>query len=172
MQNLGVNWMNWVLSVWEWSPVLCDLSLFSFYVNTLILYSSAIPYILNVHISSVGFYWVIVICTVFIYNIYNHILCFYKIIVVWMRVRDVCSRIHLGGSGCSWYSIGACKTPWRQFQGETVPNTVCPSLVLLVLCVFCSNILYVSRLMLREYWSCGNLISIAFHRRMSRLQVI
>ena len=37
--------------------------------------------------SSVGFfYWVIVICTVFIYNIYNHILCFYKIIVVWMRV--------------------------------------------------------------------------------------
>ena len=97
---------------------------------------------------------------------------FYKIIVVWMRVRDVCSRIHSGGSGCSWYSIGACKTPWRQFQGETVPNTVCPSLVLLVLCVFCSNILYVSRLMLREYWSCGNLISIAFHRRMSRLQVI
>jgi hypothetical protein len=89
-----------------------------------------------------------------------------------MRVRDVCSRIHLGGSGCSWYSIGACKTPWQQFQGETVPNTVCPSLVLLVLCVFCSNILYVSRLMLREYWSCGNLISIAFHRRMSRLQVI
>ncbi len=33
-------------------------------------------------ISSVGFYWVIVICTVFIYNIYNHILCFYKKIVV------------------------------------------------------------------------------------------
>ncbi len=75
---------------------------------------------------------------------------FYKIIVVWMRVRDVCSRIHSSGSGCSWYSIGACKTPWRQFQGETVPNTVCPSSVLFVVCVFCSNILYVSRLMLRE----------------------
>ncbi len=114
-----------------------------------------------VRLSSVGFFIGLLssVHAVFIYNIYNHILCFYKKIVVWMRVRDVCSRIHLGGSGCSWYSIGACKT-------------VCPSLVLLVLCVFCSNILYVSRLLLREYWSCGNLISIAFRRRMSRLQDI
>ena len=86
----------------------------------------------KIYISSVGF----LLGYCHLYSIYLQYLqsyfMFYKIIVVWMRVRDVCSRIHLGGSGCSWYSIGACKTPWGQFQGEMVPNTVCPSLDLFV----------------------------------------